>query len=187
MISEKLGPRVGYKVGMVTKAGQERLGLNGPLRGVLLKAMLLPDKSEVPMGFAIRPIVEPDLMVRVKDAGINEAKTIDEAARHLDEVIAFLELADATLSTNEAVSGGVIPDLRLSPITRDAAAWERIVRGGERSPRGMVSFAAEVSAEDSEKVRAYVIHRAHEVWNNEKAAAAAAPAAVPAPPPAAPK
>jgi PQQ-dependent dehydrogenase (methanol/ethanol family) len=88
---------------------------------------------------------------------------------------------------DSAVSGGVIPDLRLSPVTRDAAAWERIVRGGERSPRGMVSFAAEVSAEDSEKVRAYVIHRAHEVWNNEKAAVAAGPAAVPAPPPAAPK
>jgi quinohemoprotein ethanol dehydrogenase len=63
---------------------------------------------------------------------------------------------------DSAVSGGVIPDLRLSPVTRDAAAWDHIVRGGERMPRGMVSFAAEVSPEDSEKVRAYVIHRAHE-------------------------
>ena len=70
---------------------------------------------------------------------------------------------------DSAVSGGVIPDLRLSPITRDAAAWERIVRGGERASRGMVSFAAEVSAEDSEKVRAYVIHRAHEVRKIEQA------------------
>ena len=42
---------------------------------------------------------------------------------------------------DSAVSGGVLPDLRLSAITRDAAAWERIVRGGERSARGMVSFA----------------------------------------------
>ena len=63
---------------------------------------------------------------------------------------------------DSAVSGGVIPDLRMSPVTRDAAAWDRIVRGGERMPRGMVSFAAEVTSEDSEKVRAYVIHRAHE-------------------------
>ncbi len=63
---------------------------------------------------------------------------------------------------DSAVSGGVIPDLRMSPVTRDAAAWDHIVRGGERMPRGMVSFAAEVSPEDSEKVRAYVIHRAHE-------------------------
>jgi alcohol dehydrogenase (cytochrome c)/quinohemoprotein ethanol dehydrogenase len=76
---------------------------------------------------------------------------------------------------DSAVSGGVLPDLRLSPVTRDAAAWERIVRGGERSARGMVSFAAEVSSEDAEKVRAYVIHRAHEVRNSEQAAATRPP------------
>jgi alcohol dehydrogenase (cytochrome c)/quinohemoprotein ethanol dehydrogenase len=76
---------------------------------------------------------------------------------------------------DSAVSGGVLPDLRLSPVTRDAAAWERVVRGGERSARGMVSFAAEVSSADAEMARAYVIHRAHEVRNNEKAAATQPP------------
>ncbi len=77
-----------------------------------------------------------------------------------------------------AVSGGVLPDLRLSLINRDPAAWEKIVRGGERNNRGMVSFAGVVSAEESEKVRAYVIHRAHEDMALEQAAAqksAAAP------------
>jgi PQQ-dependent dehydrogenase (methanol/ethanol family) len=77
---------------------------------------------------------------------------------------------------DSAVSGGVIPDLRLSAITRDPGAWDSIVRGGERTPRGMVSFAAEVSSQDSEKVRAYVIHRAHETQKLEAAAAAASPA-----------
>jgi len=75
------------------------------------------------------------------------------------------------------VSGGVLPDLRLSMINRDAAAWDKIVRGGDRESRGMVSFAAVVSPEDSEKVRAYVIHRAHEDQKLEQAAAAPAPAA----------
>jgi quinohemoprotein ethanol dehydrogenase len=77
---------------------------------------------------------------------------------------------------DSAVSGGVIPDLRLSMITRDPAAWERIVRGGERTSRGMVSFATEVSPEDSENARAYVVHRAHETQKLEAAAATAAPA-----------
>jgi mono/diheme cytochrome c family protein len=77
---------------------------------------------------------------------------------------------------DSAVSGGVIPDLRRSVITRDPAAWDKVVRGGERTPRGMVSFATEVSSEDSEKVRAYVIHRAHETQKLEAAAAAAPPA-----------
>jgi hypothetical protein len=78
------------------------------------------------------------------------------------------------------VSGGVLPDLRLSPINRDAKAWESVVRGGERVSRGMVSFAAEVSPEDSEKVRAYVIHRAHEDQKIEQDAAAPKPASTPA-------
>jgi alcohol dehydrogenase (cytochrome c)/quinohemoprotein ethanol dehydrogenase len=81
---------------------------------------------------------------------------------------------------DSAVSGGVLPDLRVTPINRDAKAWESVVRGGERVSHGMVSFAAEVSSEDSEKVRAYVIHRAHEDQKIEQDAAAAKPASIPA-------
>jgi quinohemoprotein ethanol dehydrogenase len=90
---------------------------------------------------------------------------------------------------DSAVSSGVIPDLRMSAITRDPNAWEGIVRGGQRTPRGMVSFASEVSSADSENVRAYVIHRAHEVQKLEQAASVEKPAAAPAatPPVAAPK
>jgi alcohol dehydrogenase (cytochrome c)/quinohemoprotein ethanol dehydrogenase len=88
---------------------------------------------------------------------------------------------------DSAVSGGVLPDLRQSPITRDPAAWEGVVRGGARASKGMVSFAPEVSAADSENVRAYVIHRAHEVQKLEAAAAAQPAAAADAPPAAAPK
>jgi alcohol dehydrogenase (cytochrome c)/quinohemoprotein ethanol dehydrogenase len=61
-----------------------------------------------------------------------------------------------------AVSGSFIPDLQHSPALADAAAWERIVLKGERSARGMVGFAAELSAADAEAVRAYVVSRAHE-------------------------
>lgn len=73
-----------------------------------------------------------------------------------------------------AVSGGVLPDLRLSMANRGAEAWEKIVRGGERLDRGMVSFAEVLSSEESEKIRAYVIHRAHEDLALEKAAGAPA-------------
>jgi alcohol dehydrogenase (cytochrome c)/quinohemoprotein ethanol dehydrogenase len=82
-----------------------------------------------------------------------------------------------------AVSGGVLPDLRLSAVNRDADAWQKIVRGGERQARGMVSFAQVLSARDGENIRAYVIHRAHEDQALEQAAArkAAAPASPPQP------
>ena len=61
-----------------------------------------------------------------------------------------------------AVSGSFIPDLQRSPALADAAAWRRIVLEGERMPRGMVGFAAELTPEDAEAVRAYVVSRAHQ-------------------------
>ena len=104
----------------------------------------------------------------------NAASSCDPPAEIGNEAIwtagkAVLSHAIAACATAiRRVSGGVIPDLRLSLITRDPSAWEGIVRGGERTPRGMVSFASEVSPDDSENVRAYVIHRAHETQKLEQ-------------------
>lgn len=44
----KLGPQVGYKVGLVTKQTQERYGATGPMRGVLLRDMMFKDGSAKP-------------------------------------------------------------------------------------------------------------------------------------------
>lgn len=68
-----------------------------------------------------------------------------------------------------AVSGSAIPDLQHSPTLADAAAWESIVLGGARKDRGMVGFADELTKEDAEALRAYVIHRAHETLAERKA------------------
>src|SRR5688572_7376263 len=42
ILAEKLGPPVGYKIGLIIKPAQERYGASGPVRGSLLKEMLLP-------------------------------------------------------------------------------------------------------------------------------------------------
>ena len=60
-----------------------------------------------------------------------------------------------------AVGGGMIPDLRHSqPEIFDN--WQEIVRGGMLKDRGMASFDKWVSAEEAEKIKTYVIYRAHE-------------------------
>ena len=59
-----------------------------------------------------------------------------------------------------AVSGGVLPDLRMSTIKSSREAWARIVGDGALEGRGMVGFSSELSASDVEAVRAYVIARA---------------------------
>ena len=102
------GAPVGYKVGLTSKAVQERFGVDHPLRGVLLERMLLENCSVVPARFAAVPIAEADLIVRVKDAGVNQAQTPEEVLEHLDAVIPFIELPDLMLKQGEPLTGATI-------------------------------------------------------------------------------
>jgi 2-keto-4-pentenoate hydratase len=113
-LTPKLGRRVGFKVGLTSKAVQESVGASAPVRGVLLADMLLPDGAEVSAKFGARPIWEPDLIVTVKDAAINEAKTPLEVAEHLDELVAFIELPDRMLGESVKVDGNVITAINTS-------------------------------------------------------------------------
>jgi len=52
--------------------------------------------------------------VVVKDAGINEAKTPLEAARHLSEIVAFIELPDRIVAESEKIDGNLITAINAS-------------------------------------------------------------------------
>jgi len=103
-----VGQPVGYKVGLTSKAVQEKFGVSHPLRGVLLEGMLLKSGATVPAKFGAVPIVEADLLVRVKDDGINSAKTPEEVVKHIDQVIPFIELPDLVLKKGEPLNGATI-------------------------------------------------------------------------------
>jgi quinohemoprotein ethanol dehydrogenase len=60
-----------------------------------------------------------------------------------------------------AVSGGVLPDLRYSGALANEQ-WLSIVRDGLLASYGMVGFSKELSRQDAEAVRAYVIFRANQ-------------------------
>jgi len=60
-----------------------------------------------------------------------------------------------------AVSGLLIPDLRGSAYLWDEAGWNAVILGGRLRDRGMASFAANISPQQSEAIRAYVIQQAH--------------------------
>src|SRR4051812_42913305 len=113
-LTPKLGPRVGFKVGLTSKAVQESVGASSPVRGELLRDMMLQDGAKVPANFGARPIWEADLIVVVKDAGINEAKTPLEVAAHLSEVVAFIELPDRMVPETERTDGNLITALNVS-------------------------------------------------------------------------
>lgn len=107
-LSRELGRPIGYKVGLTSKAAREMFGATTSVHGVLLEGMLLPDGAEVSVDYGIRPIFEPDLLVTVKDEGVNDAKTPLEVARHLEAVIPFVELADLAMAEGEPLSPEMI-------------------------------------------------------------------------------
>jgi mono/diheme cytochrome c family protein len=63
----------------------------------------------------------------------------------------------------------VLPDLRYSALIKNPEAFDVTVRQGARVDKGMVAFKDEISPEDLEKIRAYVIHRANEDKRAESA------------------
>jgi quinohemoprotein ethanol dehydrogenase len=60
-----------------------------------------------------------------------------------------------------AVSSGLVPNLRYSPVLSDATLWKSIVREGARASLGMGNFGAMIDDETSEAIRAYVIAEAN--------------------------
>jgi len=67
-----------------------------------------------------------------------------------------------TCHGDTAVSAGLLPDLRYSPALNDEKLWQSVVHDGALKERGMIGFAAELSAPDIDAIRAYIIRRAHE-------------------------
>lgn len=104
---------VGYKAGLTSRAVQDRFGATGPVRGVLLQKMLLPEGTDVPADFGSRPVFEPDLLVVVKDAAIHEAKTHLEALRALSLVVPFIELPDLVVAEGEKLTAPLIVSLNV--------------------------------------------------------------------------
>jgi quinohemoprotein ethanol dehydrogenase len=72
---------------------------------------------------------------------------------------------------DSATGSGVLPDLRYSGLIKSPEAFDMTVRQGTRADKGMVAFKDEISPQDLEKIRAYVIHRANEDLKAEAAAA----------------
>ena len=107
-LEQAMGPPVGWKVGLSNPKQQALFKADGPIRGVLLRDMMAPRGPRTAAAFGARPGFEADLLVRVKDAAVMEARTPEEAARHLSEVIPFLELVDIMVAEGQPIDAGQI-------------------------------------------------------------------------------
>ncbi len=134
LLAPELGPPVGYKAALTSAAAQQRFGVGEPLRGTLLKKMLLPSGSVLPADFGSRPLCEADLVVRVGDAAINEATTESEALAALDAVYPFLELPDLVYAEGTAMDAAALAAINVGAragilgeaiLLTPTLAWER--------------------------------------------------------------
>jgi 2-keto-4-pentenoate hydratase len=113
LLKPKLGEVAGYKIGLITKAGQDRFGATGPVHGVLLKKMLHYDGAEISANYGVKPGLELDMGVIVKDNAINEARTTDEAIEHLSYLVTFIELVDTITTTNQPMDAPLLVALNV--------------------------------------------------------------------------
>ncbi len=61
-----------------------------------------------------------------------------------------------------AISGGVLPDLRHSPMLAAPEPFKSVVLDGTLLANGMASFSEVLSEDDAEAIRAYVVRQAHQ-------------------------
>jgi 2-keto-4-pentenoate hydratase len=104
-LTDSQGRVVGYKVGLTAKAVQERFNWNSPVAGLLLEKMVLNDGARVPAAYGARPVWEADMLLVVKDDGVNQANTPEEALRHISGMRPYIELNDVALGPNEKIDG----------------------------------------------------------------------------------
>jgi 2-keto-4-pentenoate hydratase len=102
------GKVVGYKAGLTNPAVQKRFGADKPVWGVLYDGMILDDGATVDAAFGARPLFEADMLVRVKSADINRAKTPMDVMESIDQIIPFIELPDLVVPPSMALNGNGI-------------------------------------------------------------------------------
>ncbi|HIG79385.1 MAG TPA: 2-keto-4-pentenoate hydratase, partial [Cycloclasticus sp.] len=74
-LSENWGGVAGYKAALTNADIQQKMGIKEPLLGIFLNKMLIKSPAVINTRSAVHPFAEADLLVRVKDASINDAKT----------------------------------------------------------------------------------------------------------------
>lgn len=108
LLAKRHGKVVGYKAGLTNPAVQKRFNYDQPVWGKLYEGMVLPSGSVVDAAFGARPLFEADMLVRVKSAAINQAKTPMDVLEAIDQVIPFIELPDLVVQAPPKLNGPAV-------------------------------------------------------------------------------
>ena len=102
------GKPIGYKVGFTGKSTQERFKIKTPATAILFEHMFIKNGSSIDKNFGHRTLIEPDLMMIVKDSGIMNATNVIEASKHISSIHPYMEIPALQIAKGEPITGAVI-------------------------------------------------------------------------------
>ena len=101
---------VGIKLGLTSRAKQERMGVDTPFVAWLTDAMILPAGDPVPQDRLIHPRIEPEIVFvmgeRLEGPGVTAAR----AMAAVDQVLGGAEVIDSRFRDFKFAAGDVIAD-----------------------------------------------------------------------------
>jgi 2-oxo-hept-3-ene-1,7-dioate hydratase len=133
-VARKGGKRVGWKIGLTSRAMQQQLGIDTPDSGILLEDMVFPDGSEVPADRFIAPRVEAEIVFALR-ADLGPDPSRDDVLAATDWVAPALEILDTRVVRAEGGKARTILDT-----VADNAANGGIVIGIPQHPVGDVDL-----------------------------------------------
>ena len=108
LIKKEYNDKIGYKVGFTGKATQKIFNISEPATGVLYEHMFIRNNGTLNKNFGHRTLIEPDLMVIVKNEDIMKAKNNLEILRNLESLHPFIEIPAVRFNKNVKVNGKML-------------------------------------------------------------------------------
>lgn len=121
--------KIGWKIGLTSRAMQQALNITTPDSGVLLDDMLFENGSTVPTGRFIQPRIEAEIAFVMKSSLAGAECTQEDVIRATDYVVPSLEILDTRILRADPDTGQarIITDT-----ISDNAANAGVVLGKER-------------------------------------------------------
>jgi 2-oxo-3-hexenedioate decarboxylase len=130
---------VGVKLGLTSKAKQERMGVDVPLVAWLTDAMVLPPGAPVPQDRLIHPRVEPEIVFVMRDRLEGPGVTRGSAMAAVGTVLAGAEVIDSRYRDFRFRAGDVVAD--------NASSAAYVTGPVELDPAGLDLVAERVGVE----------------------------------------
>ncbi len=125
--------RIGWKIGLTSKAMQQALGIDIPDSGVLFDDMAFENGAIIPAGRFIQPRIEAEIAFVMREPLAGDSVTRETVYGATDYVTAAIEVLDTRILRKDPATGAA---RKIVDTIADNAANAGIVLGEERHPVG---------------------------------------------------